>query len=167
MSDLCFDAGTGSGLDAFVDWSARALGLSEMPSPPKRKFLRKRSSTAAALPGQAITAAVVELQERRRTLIGVIARFANEGEISKPTLQAAVAFLDGIPNLSVLPKVAADSDGGVLMAWSVPGQARTLVTVADGMVHAVARAGTAEATYFPDMPFDGTVPAEVLQIIPR
>lgn len=167
MNDLCFNTGTGSGVHAFVDWTQRAFGLSEMPALPKRKFKRKVSPSASALPGQAITDAVVEQQERRRTLLGVMARFANEGEISKPTLQAAIAFLDGLPNSSALPKVASDGEGGVLMAWAVPGQARTLVTIADGMVHAVARAGTADATYFPDLPFDGTVPAEVLQIIPR
>ena len=166
MEDLCFDTGTTSGFDVMADWRPRALGLSEQRPAPKRKFRRKVSASASALPGQAITAAVVELEERRRILVGVVARFANEGEISKSTLQSALAFLDGLPRTAALPKVASDAEGGVLMAWTVPGQARTLVTVADGVVHAVSQAGTPEAGYLPDLPFDGTVPVEVLQIIP-
>jgi hypothetical protein len=164
MNGYCTHPDTAGGFLSLADWIPRLSDLSL----EVRWFRRgsRSDSTASAFPGVAITPAVAENQERRRVLLQVIGRFAAEGQISRTTLHAAEAFLEALPQTAQLPKVAPDSEGGVLMAWSVPGQPRTLITVADCTLHAVARAGTAQAAYFPDIPFDGTVAREVLDLIP-
>jgi hypothetical protein len=119
-----------------------------------------------ALPGIVITTKVAAAEDQRRTIQGMFIRFATEREISKATLQSATALLSSLPSEAALPRVTVD-DGGVLMAWAVAGKGRTLVTVVDNVVHAVANSGTHNAVYFADIPFDGTLPSEVLSAIPR
>lgn len=135
-----------------------------LPRPRKRHVARR--SDASALPGVAITADVTENEEQRRTLIGILSRFALEREISRTSMHAAQCFVEALPRSKTLPKVSPDGDGGVLFAWSVPGDARTLITVADWMLYAVARAGTLDAQYFEDISFDeGVIPDELLAVI--
>lgn len=153
----------------------------QSPSAPRRSWQHKVTTSrfgdapvhaeydqpiASALPGIAITSEVAAAEDKRRTIQGMFVRFAAEREISKATHQAATALLSSLPLEAALPKVAVD-DGGVLLAWAVEGKGRTLITVVDSVLHAVANAGTGDAEYFADIPFDGTLPTEVLSVIPR
>lgn len=121
---------------------------------------------ARALPGVPITDEVIESERQRRTLGVVLRRFAGERQITRATLRSALDFVGELPHAKVLPRVAPDGDGGVMLVWDTPGQGQTVITLADSMVYAVARAGTAHAHYFDDMPFDGVIEDELLDAIP-
>ena len=60
-----------------------------------------------------------------------------------------------------------DGEGALTLAWSVPGQGRTIVTVADGTLYVVGNAGTLHATYLPDVDFTGALPEDLLALIPE
>jgi hypothetical protein len=137
-------------------------------APARRAPTRQgwRASTTSALPGVAITPEVSENEQHRRTLLSVLSRFAAERSITRTTMHATESFIDALPRGKQLPKVTPDGDGGLLMAWDVPNQARTLATIADWMVYTVVRAGTPQAMYFEDMPFDGVIADQLLAVIP-
>lgn len=128
---------------------------------------RKRNQRdASALPGEAITAAISENERQRRTLVGILVRMAAARDITRTAFHTAESFLDALPRNKGLPKVIPDGEGGLVMAWAFPGQPRTLVTLADWTLYPVVRAGSPQAAYLPDTPFDGVIPDEVLAVIP-
>lgn len=176
MDDYGSDASTGSWEDmtpsglmplpAFSHSPARQFRSRADPRRCANRVTNPENFLATALPGERLTAAVMQNHEQRRVLLRVLARFGAEGMISMSTLQAAELFVQAFPRGKQLPIVAPDGDGGVLMAWAVPGQGRTLVTVADSMLFVVSRAGAPDAEYLPDLTFDGVIAEEVLAIIP-
>lgn len=127
----------------------------------------RRSLDASAFPGLVITREVSENEEHRRVISDILSRFAAEGAIARTTMHAAQCFIEALPRDRRLPTLAPDGDGGVVLAWEVPRDGRTLITLSDWIAYAVARAGTRYAEYLDDMPFDGVlVPDDLLAIIP-
>jgi hypothetical protein len=96
----------------------------------------------------------------------VVSRLLAAGEISRTTFHAVAAFVEALPRSKCLPKVTSDGEGGLTMAWTVPGQNRTLITLADWTLYAVFQAGSPEAEYLPDVPFAGIIADEILTVIP-
>ena len=92
----------------------------------------------------------------------------DDGEpVTIEAAETAKRFLDAMPLDRELPKVASDGDGGLYMAWEMPGRPTVLVGVVDGLVYAVLAPGTPESRHIPEMQFDGvTIPAEILSLIP-
>lgn len=138
-------------------------GFDEMPvlRPP----MQRQAKPSSALPEAVITDEISENEQQRRTLSSILARFAAERQITRTSMHAAEAFIEALPRVKKLPKVAPDGEGGVLMAWERR-QGRTLVTVADWMLYVVAKAGTPWAFYLDDMTFDENIPSDVLTVIP-
>ena len=122
--------------------------------------------SAEALPGEALTPAVSANIDERRTLQGVFRTFARYGAIGQGTLASLERFLDALPRAKHLPTVAPDGEGGLTLAWAVPGHGRTLVTVEDSTLYVVANAGTHGAHYLPDLDFAGALSDELLALIP-
>lgn len=141
------------------------VNLNEPVRRPPAMRMRRRGSVGA-LPGIVITAEISENEEHRRTLRGMFARLTSGRLLSQDAMYAAEGFLEALPRHKQLPRVAPDGEGGLLMAWDVPGEGRTLITVGDWVLYAVARAGTAQAHYFDDTPFEEVIPDELLAAIP-
>lgn len=121
----------------------------------------------STFPGEVLTEAVADNVADRRVLLRVLRKLAKDESITRSTLIAAKGFLDALPRAKNLPTVSPDGEGGLTLAWSVPGLGRTLVTVADGTLYIVGNAGTLQATYLPDVDFTGTLPDELLALIPE
>lgn len=146
--------------DLFGSWT-------ELPRPLWKARGRRGTTSISAFPGLAITAAVSEDEQNRRTLNSVLIRFASERLITRTTLRAAECFIEALPRGRKLPKVCPDEEGGLTMAWDVPGRGRTIITLSEWMVYAVANAGTLDSQYFDDSPFDGgVIDDEILTVIP-
>ena len=122
---------------------------------------------SSAFPGELLTEAVADNLEDRRVLLRVFRKLAKDESITRPTLVSLESFLGALPRAKRLPTVSPDGEGGLTLAWSVPGQGRTLITVADGTLYVVGNAGTLQATYLPDVDFTGTLPDELLALIPE
>jgi hypothetical protein len=87
--------------------------------------------------------------------------------ISHASLTLAEEVLEALPRAKRLPTVSPDGEGGLTLAWSVPGKGRTLVTIAEDALCVVGNAGTQQAAYLPDIAFIGALPDELLALIPE
>jgi len=176
--DYC-DTGTATGWDLpemLSGFSPSLFGGAGRKAPPQAFLYRRQkpiviggevpspasAPASDALPGEVMTEEVLENENQRRILIGIFGRFAAEDQISRATARAAEKLIDALPRDAVLPVVSLDGEGGVVMAWALPGRARTLATLADGVLWVVARAGTPQAEYLPETPFDGVLPDGLL-----
>jgi hypothetical protein len=121
---------------------------------------------SSAFPGELLTEAVADNLEDRRVLLRVFRKLAKADCITRPTQVSLEGFLDALPRAKYLPTVSPDGEGGLTMAWPVPGRGRTLVTVSDSTFYVVGNAGMLRAIYLPDIHFAGTLPDELLALIP-
>ncbi len=124
------------------------------------------AADSSAFPGELLTEAVADNLEDRRVLLRVFRRLAKADSITRPTRASLEGFLDALPRAKHLPTVSPDGEGGLTMAWSVPGRGRTLITVLESTLYVVGNAGMLQATYLPDVEFTGTLPDELLALIP-
>lgn len=158
-------ASTDNDYESIGSWSDFGV-----PAATQRQRVPKRVPkryTAEAFPGVAITAKLSENEEHRRALIGIFKKFGSSGQLSPASTISAEIFLRALPHDKDLPKVSLDGEGGLTMAWQVPGQARNLITISDWMIYAVSQAGTVNAIYLPDTPFNGLIPENILAVIPE
>jgi hypothetical protein len=87
--------------------------------------------------------------------------------ISSRSLHTALDLLRRLPNRVVLPRFAPDSEGGVILSWTTFGETM-LTIVEDAMLHFVFNAGSADAVYVDDVPYeDGTIPEILLEWLER
>ena len=121
---------------------------------------------SGAFPGELLTEAVADNVDDRRVLWRIFGKLAKGERITRRTLVSLQGFLEALPRAKRLPTVSPDGEGGLTLAWPVPGQGRTLVTVADDRLYTVGNAGRLQATYLPDVDFTGTLPDELLALIP-
>ena len=109
-------------------------------------------------------------------LIRLLRQFESDGysqylghtcRISNLTCGYAEKFLAVLPKGKVLPKIAPDGEGGLVMAWEAP-EATTLITVDGAYLSAVFGAGLPHAIYIDPIIFDGPrIPNEILHVIPN
>ena len=125
------------------------------------------SPDSSALPGELLTDAVAHNLEDRRVLLRVFRKLAKDESLTRHTLVSLHGFLNALPRSKHLPAVSPDGEGGLTLAWSVPGKGRTLITAADGTLYVVGNAGRPLATYLPDVDFIGSLPDELLALIPE
>jgi hypothetical protein len=118
------------------------------------------------LAGVAITDQVLQSLRDREILDAVLRRLVDQGTVTRDSQRAAMSFVGALPVDKQLPRVAPDGDGGVLMAWDDLNDGSTVITVSEGMIYPVARAGTANVEYLNDMHFYDVVPEAALSIIP-
>jgi hypothetical protein len=134
------------------------------------------SGSLAVMPGQAATPEVVGREKTRQDLIALVHRVAVYGlswtaeqpsKITAATRQIAEAFLRALPAGKALPKISPDGEGRLIMAWEMT-DGPLLMTVDDLSLHAVIAAGTPNAEYIDDMPFDPLEPIsqKILDSIP-
>lgn len=153
-------SGTLSGWGPVPEWN------SGEPAPARPTYRRNAQVfDVGALPGETLSAAVLENRQQRRALMSVVLRYERLAAISAATFDSIRLFLDALPRSAPLPKVAPDGEGGLLLAWTLGDGHRTLVTVDDGSLHAVTKAGTAESEYFNNIVFEGDIPGDLLQSI--
>ncbi|WP_174874896.1 hypothetical protein [Vogesella oryzae] len=129
----------------------------------------------AVMPGKAANRDAFLRHKEKELLLGLIQRFekegftrtvGNEGKITVDTAKSAMAFLKVLPEGTVIPKIAPDGEGGLVVAWEGP-QTVTILVVDDWRLHLVRNAKTKDAEYFDDILFDGEkVPDPVLMAIP-
>jgi len=97
-------------------------------------------------------------------MLGMLEKYKKHSMVTDATSETAKAFIDLIPFHSVaLPKMSVDGSGGLLLIWQT--STRTLVTIDDERLHYVTNASTSKAEYHDNIPFDGTIPEEILQCI--
>lgn len=176
----CYGTGTTPWAEDFADLRA-ASGWNKRGAYGRRRALDSsafalRTVTPApapvapdsgALPGELLTEAVAANLEDRRVLLGVFRRLAGDASITLPTHVSLSKFLEALPRAKRLPTVSPDGEGGLTLAWPMHGRGRTLITVANGILYVVGNAGTAQATYMPDVDLKGTLPDELLALIPE
>lgn len=132
-------------------------------------------SSGAAWPGQVVSQRAIHQARTKDRLLHLLRKFESigfshdagcEGRISHATRSFAEKFLYLLPMGKRLPKIAPDGEGGLIMAWE--GQGEPILATVDGpRLHAVIAAGTQDAKYFDDLPFDGPdIPDEILNAIP-
>jgi len=120
---------------------------------------------------------VIELDHvrQKRALERLILLFEVQGisydeYVSEPanhaSVEAAVTFLEKLPNIFQLPKVAPDSEGDIMMVWEAMDRA-TLLTVSGWRLHAVVDPTGVRPEHFDNVPFDGDViPTRILLQLP-
>lgn len=132
--------------------------------------LGARSVDTSVHAGQLLSDEVMEREKFISMIFTSITRFASEEDstfrISQDTAKAAIRFIGALGNNYVLPKIAPDGEDALMAVWDEKDGALAVVLENDRL-HVVAKAGTAQARYFDDLPFDGTgIPDEVLKLIP-
>jgi hypothetical protein len=120
--------------------------------------------------GQLLSDEVMEREKLLSMIFKSISRFAAEEDpdywISPDTAKAAVRFFHALGTQRALPKIAPDGEDALMAVWDAADGALAVVLEKD-RIHVVARAGTAQAQYFDDLPFDGSeIPDEVRELIP-
>jgi len=112
-----------------------------------------------------------ELQYKRtkEALIDLTRKFSvDEYEgiiVDETSVNSAVAFLLALPNSCMLPQIAPDEDG-VLMVWERP-QRATIITFVGHELHAVDNAGSPTSNHITPIGFDGVhIPDEIARCIP-
>ena len=164
----------GSGSTAWDGTVATSAGGGWRPALGSSPFMIRKVERApapsaldsGAFPGELLTEAVADNVEDRRVLSRIFGKLAKGERITRRTLVSLQGFLEALPRAKRLPTVSPDGEGGLTLAWPVPGQGRTLVTVADDRLYTVGNAGRLQATYLPDVDFTGTLPDELLALIP-
>ena len=106
-------------------------------------------------------------QREKRVLLGIIAKSVGPYSIFLPnkidTLTAAYATLVivQLPENLSLPKIAPDSDGGLLMVWE--GRMTVLVTIEGQLIHMVIDPGSKHSQHFDSVALTGrALPPEFL-----
>jgi hypothetical protein len=123
----------------------------------------------SAFAGQAADVQTLERVRARKRLneavdfFRVSGFFSPTGErlhISEVTRALAQRFLKLLPDTIALPQLAPDQDGGLMLYWSGPSE--IVITIEDYRLHCVKNAGTQQAEYLDDVPFEGdAIPAAV------
>jgi hypothetical protein len=157
MLDYCVDSGGTS-----TEWVSYEREVS-----PKYRIPRSLVFDVGVMPGERATPDVFANDGQRQLLASVIRKFERHAAVTSVSHEAAITFIDALPRGAPLPKVAPDGDGGLLLAWTLGSGGRTLVTIDGWTIHCVSRAGTEMATYWDDLAFDGTIPAEIQQAIAK
>ena len=165
MLDYCVDADSGGTTTEWVSYE-----LERLPVPPRYRILKSPDTSAlvfdiGVMPGERATPDVFANYGQRQLLESVIRKFERHAAVSSASQEAAITFIDALPRIAPLPKVAPDGDGGLLLAWTLESGARTLVTIDGWTIHCVSRAGTEMAKYSDDLAFDGVIPAEIQEAI--
>ena len=132
-------------------------------------------TSTAAWPGQVVSRQAIQQARTKDRLLHLLRKFERigfshdascEGRISPITRSFSEKFLRLLPMGKALPKITPDGEGGLIMAWEGQGET-VLVTVDGSRLHAVIAAGTQDAQYIDDCPFDGSdIPDDILNVIP-
>lgn len=172
------DYGSVSTLDQFpgLDWAGpfpsygRWRPASDSSAFAYREIEREPAPFApdsSTFPGEMLTEEVAENVEARQVLLRVFRKLMKDERITRPTLESLNGFLSALPRAKRLPTVSPDGEGGLTLAWPVPGRGRTLITMSDGRLYVVGNAGTLRATYLHDVDFRGTLSDDLLALIPE
>lgn len=110
----------------------------------------------------------VKHDRERHLLILAIKHLAllSDEKLSLTALLAAIEFVTNLPTNRALPKVAADEDGDVFMAWDAAPQRCTL-TFEGKTLHLVINPGSKSVHVDPTIYQGGHIPPVVLQHMPR
>ena len=122
-------------------------------------------------PGEAATVQFMEKFQARKRIEAVVDHYRVHGfyssrdelgKISESSRAVAKKLLKQLPNDVPLPTVAPDGETGILFHWQFGGR-EVVVTVVDHILHCVNNAGTPQANYLDDLPFqDDQVPQGIL-----
>jgi len=103
---------------------------------------------------------------RAIALLPELAESRGYASVSRKSLQLAAAFVRALPENRMLPRVAVDEDGDVLMTWDGPPPYCAL-TIERSVLHMVANPG-ANSTHVAPTPYNGgRIPPRLLQHIPE
>jgi hypothetical protein len=148
----------------FDNWGVNDVSAGAVLSAAPTRHVIKSFGSAISLSGALVLPGALAVEQERKVLCNVLRKMERSALISAATLEAALDFVDALGS-APLPKVAPDSDGGVLMAWTGPDGDRTLVTLEDSRIDAVLHAGTSRSEYIDGVLFSGDVPAEIVKSI--
>ncbi|MGI4778026.1 MAG: hypothetical protein ACRYGA_07885 [Janthinobacterium lividum] len=129
------------------------------------------SSDPSALPGEAVTKAVLDdifARQRLCALVKAISLdveyFGASGGFALQTRASALSLLNALPRGSRLPQISPDGSGGLLLLWDA---LNPLVVTVEGIkLHFVEKAGSPMAVYHDDIDFsEHKVPDNLLAAI--
>jgi hypothetical protein len=129
------------------------------------------STDSSVHAGQLLSDDVMEREKLLLMIFKSISRFAAEKDpayrISPDTAKAAVRFFNALGTRGVLPKIVPDGEDALMAVWD-DSDGTLAVILENDRLHMVANAGTTNAQYFDDLPFDGTeLPDQVRKLIPN
>lgn len=117
------------------------------------------------------TVIVFRFDEKRIDLInailglGEIARFRGYPDVQTGSYATALDVASNLPENRVLPKVAVDEDGDILMVWGEP-RTSFAMTIQGKTIHMVLNPGSSSTHLDPIIYHDGYILPCVLQHIP-
>lgn len=132
-----------------------------------------REDVTVAL-GELATFDVFENARQRKRLLNLIDTFATDGvsfaaqgyiPVSDDSRRTAVLLIKSLPRQALLPRIAPDEDGGLVMVWA-SGSEKVIVSIEDSRIYCVEHAGTDRAEYHDDLQLEAEqIPAEVISAI--
>lgn len=128
---------------------------------------RRRQTSSAVVPGEALTKEVMNRLTQRRKFFDLIEMFSktkfyeNENsKISETTAEAAKVFFTLLRSYN-LPRIVPDGEGGLLSVWE--GDSTVMLLIDGWTLHLVTNATTPQAQYYDDIRFNEEgIPTEIL-----
>ena len=102
---------------------------------------------------------------RLMSVIDALATRDDRSAVEASAAETAKRFLRGLSDNMVLPKVAPDGDGDVLLVWD-DGAPRLIVTVESARIHAAVNPGTSSSEHFDDIEFGESIPNRIAKLVP-